>query len=314
MSLSKEVRIGLLVTVSLIIFFIGFYFLKGASLFSNDRQYYCIYTNVEGLQLSANVQVRGLNIGRVSHMQLLDNKGVKVTISIYKSVEIPTGTVAALESPDLLGSKIITLNLGSGPGLLEDGATLNVSSEGGIVESVSGELTPRLRELKATIIGLDSALAGINAIVGPGNQAAIAGAIRSIQTTADNLAQVSGGLGKESGEITSIIHNANSITGNLAKNNDTIQHILTNVNTLSRQLANAPIEKSVAELQSTITEFKGIADKINNNQGSLGMLINNKDVYNNLNGSLQSLNSLMSDIKAHPTRYINVTIFGKKKN
>ncbi len=314
MKISKEVRIGLLVTISLTIFFVGFYFLKGASLFSNDKTYYCIYTNVEGLQLSANVQVRGLNVGRVSHMQLLDNKGVKVTLTVYKSVEVPEGTIAALASPDLLGSKVISLTLGAGPGQIPDGATLTGSSEGGVVESVSGELTPRLRELKATIVGLDSALAGINAIVGPRNQEAIAGAIKSIQTTADNLAQVSGALGKEGGEITSIIHNANSITGNLAKNNDTIQHILTNVNQLSRQLANAPIQKSVAELQETITEFKGIADNINNNKGSLGLLINNKDLYNNLNGSLQSLNSLMTDIKAHPTRYINVTIFGKKKS
>jgi len=302
------------VTVALVVFFIGFYFLKGASLFSNDKKYYCIYANVEGLQLSANVQVRGLNVGRVSHMELLDNKGVKVTLSVYKSVEIPEGTTAALASPDLLGSKIISLDLGPGPAMMSEGSTLTGTMEKGVVDNVSAELTPRLKELQITILGLDTALAGINAIVGPQNQQAIAGAIRSIQTTADNLSQLSGALGKESGEITSVIHNANSITGNLAKNNEAIQQILTNVNNLSGLLANAPIQKTVAELQTTISEFKGIASKINNNQGSLGLLINDKDLYNNLNTSLQSLNTLMGDIKAHPTRYVNVTIFGKKKN
>jgi phospholipid/cholesterol/gamma-HCH transport system substrate-binding protein len=313
MSLSKEARIGILVTISLIVFFIGFYFLKGSALFSSDKKYYCIYTNVEGLQLSANVQVRGLNVGRVSHMELLDNKGVKVTLSIYKSVDIPEGTVATLASPDILSPKIISLDLGPGPGIMHTGSTIRGGIELGIVDNVSAELTPRLKELQGTIIGLDSSLAGINAIVGPQNQQAIAGAIRSIQTTADNLSQLSGALNKEGGEITGVIHNANSITGNLAKNNDAIQRILTNLDKLSGQLANAPIEKSVADLQTTLSEFKGIANKINNNQGSLGMLINDKDFYNNLNSSLQTLNSLMGDIKAHPTRYVNVTIFGKKK-
>jgi len=313
MSLSKEARIGILVTVSLIVFFIGFYFLKGSALFSSDRKFYCIYTNVEGLQLSANVQVRGLNIGRVSHMELLDNKGVKVTLSIYKSVEIPEGTIATLASPDLLTPKIISLELGRGPGVMDAGSTITGGIERGIVDNVSSELTPRLKELQATIISLDSSLAGINAIVGPQNQQAIAGAIQSIKATADNLSQLSGVLSKEGGEITSVIHNANSITGNLAKNNDAIQHILTNVNNLSTQLSNAPIEKTVGELQTTISELKGIAGKINNNEGSLGLLINDKGLYNNLNTSLQSLNTLMGDIKAHPTRYVNVTIFGKKK-
>src|ERR1700679_1650668 len=136
MTLTKEARIGLLVSCSLIIFFVGFYFLKGASIFSNDKKYYCVYTNVEGLLLSANVQVRGLNVGRVSHMELLDDKGVKVTISVYKSVEIPDGTTATLASPDLLGSKIISLELGAGPSLMSDGATMPGSLQRGLVDNV----------------------------------------------------------------------------------------------------------------------------------------------------------------------------------
>ena len=97
------------------------------------------------------------------------------------------------------------------------------------------------------------------------------------------------------------------------KNNDTINRILSNASSITRQLSNAPIQKTLANLQQAIDELHGILDKVNNNQGSLGMLINNKDVYNNLNGSLHSLNSLMDDIKAHPSRYINVTVFGSGK-
>jgi len=313
MSLSKEAKIGILVTVSLVIFFIGFYFLKGASLFSNDKDYYCYYSNVDGLQNSANVQIRGLNIGHVSGMHLVDGKGVRVTVSIGKNVEIPEGTIASLVSFDLLGTKMVRLDLGNGPAMLPPGASLPTNSEGGIVDNVSAELTPRLQEMKATIVSFDSALSGINAVVSYQNQKAIAAAIKSIQTTADNLAELSSALKNEGGEMTGILHNANSITANLARNNDTINRILTNINKLSGQLAKAPVQKTVMELQKTIADFQGIADKINNNEGSLGMLINNKDLYNNLNNSLRTLNSLMSDIQAHPSHYVNVTVFGKKK-
>ena len=309
MSIAKEIKIGLLATVALVILFVGFYFLKGAAIFSNEQSYYCYFKDVDGLQNSAAVQVRGLNVGRVSRTQLIDNKGVLVRISINKSVEMPKGTIAELAS-DLLGPKIIKLELGPGPGLMGMGDTLATHNEAGVIDKVSDQLTPRLAELKETIAEFNRALVGVNSIVGEENQKALGAAIASIKTTADNLSALSGSLNRESGEMGDIIHNAKSITGNLSKNNDTINHILANASNLTRQLSNAPIQKTMADLQKTIGELHGVMDKINNNQGSLGMLINNKDVYNNLNSSLHSLNGLMEDIKAHPSHYINVTVFG----
>ena len=310
MSITKEVKTGVMVAVALVILFLGFYFLKGANLFSSEKQYYCFYTNVDGLQTSAYVMTRGLNVGHVSHIELVDNKEVKVTITINKSVEVPQGTVASLASGDLLGAKVISLDQGKGPGIIEPGATLPTIKESGLVDKVSEQLTPRLAELKETISLFNTTLTNVNTVVGPDNQKALADAIASIKNTADNLAQLSATLNKEGGEMTGIIHNVNNFTGTLAKNDDTIQHILANASNITRQLANAPIQKTISDLQKSVNELHGVLDKINNNQGSLGMLINNKDVYNNLNSSLQSLNSLMSDIKAHPSRYINLTVFG----
>ena len=103
MSISKEVRIGILATVSLVIFFLGFYFLKGNDLFSNDKEYYCYYNDVDGLPNSANVLVRGLVVGHITSQSLSSEKGVKVTIAIRKDVRIPQGTVATIVSDGLLG-------------------------------------------------------------------------------------------------------------------------------------------------------------------------------------------------------------------
>ena len=310
MSITKEVKTGLVVAVALVILFVGFYFLKGAKIFSSEKQYYCYYNDIDGLQSSAYVMTRGVNVGHVSRIELVDNKGVKVTITINKSVEIPEGTVASLASGDLLGAKVINLDQGSGPGFIKAGATLPSSKESGLVDKVSDQLTPRLAELKQTISLFNTALNGINSVVGEENQKELAAAIASIKSTADNLAQLSGSLNKEGSEMTGIIHDVKSFTGALAKNDDTIQHILANASNVTRQLANSPIQKTMGDLQKSISELHGVLDKINNNQGTLGMLINNKDVYNNLNSSLHSLNSLMEDIKAHPSHYINVTVFG----
>jgi phospholipid/cholesterol/gamma-HCH transport system substrate-binding protein len=313
MSLSKEVRIGLLVTIAIVVFCTGFYFLKGANLFSSEKEYTCFYDNVNGLQTSATVQIRGLAVGRVAHTQLVDGKGVKVIIAVNKSIDIPKGTIASLASSDLLGSKIVRLDLGNGPGVVEAGETLPSAIEGGLIDNLSVQMTPLLKQVRGVVADLDTVLLGVTGIVNTQNQAALANSLASLEKTTHNFDVLSASLGKESGEITNIVHNANSVTTNLANNNASIQHILRNADSLSAQLSHAPIQQTFTDLQHTMSELQGIVNKINTNQGSLGELINNKDLYDHLNTTLGSLNSLMADLQAHPSRYINVTVFGKKK-
>jgi phospholipid/cholesterol/gamma-HCH transport system substrate-binding protein len=315
MNISKEVRIGLLVSAALVIFFVGFSFLKGSDIFSNDKDYYCYFPSVDGLQQSAFVQINGLNVGQVSGMELAGKQGVKVTLSVHNSTEITVGTIVNLASSDLLGGKVIKLDIGPGPGVEPAKAVLKSNVDAGAIDKISGELTPRLEELKGTIVAFNAALANINSIVGADNRESINGAISSLKVTADNLAKISDVLGKESGQISGVIRNTNSITANLAGSNDTIKRILSNFNRISAQIANAPLQKTITDLQKTTAQLQGIMDKINNNEGSLGMFINNKDAYNNLNSSLKSMTNLTDDLKAHPGRYINISVFGgKKKN
>jgi phospholipid/cholesterol/gamma-HCH transport system substrate-binding protein len=315
MKISKEVRIGLLVSAALVIFFIGFSFLKGSDVFSNDKDYFCYLSSAEGLQVSTVIQVRGLNVGQVTGMELAGEKGVKITLSVHRKTQLPTGTTAFLASSGLLGGPLVRLDLGKGPGVESPGAVLPAYKDGGAIDKISGELTPRLEELKETISAFNSALANINSLVGKDNQTAINGTIQSLKTTSDNLAHLSEALSKESNEITSIIHNTNSITGNLAKSNDTVQRILSNFSKISGQLANSPIQKTITDLQKASAQMESIMAKVNNNQGSLGMLVNDKDLYINMNKSLKSVTDLTTDLKAHPGRYITISVFGgKKKN
>lgn len=309
MKISKEVRVGLLVTISILIFFIGFQFLKNSGFFSGDNQYYCYYERVDGLQNSANVSINGLNVGHVTKMELAQGRGVKVTIVVKKEIAIPEGTVAGIAS-ELLGANSIKLVPGPGPGSIPDKGEIKTHNEGGVVANVTNEL-------KNTIGKIDTTLGSVNSIVGAQNQVQIAQALESINRSAKNIEALTAMLNKESVEITAILHNAREITGNLAKQSDTIKHILANANKLVRNLSNAPIDQTVTELRSTIAKLGNIVERINKSEGSLGLLVNDKAVYNNLNKSLKSLDSLMGDIKAHPSRYINVTVFGsgsKKKD
>lgn len=313
MKISKEVRIGVLVTFSVLIFFLGLNFLKKASFISKEKDYYCYYSNVDGLMKSANVMVMGMTVGHVADMKIVPGKGVEVKLQINKEVELTEGTVASLESPDLLGAKVISLIMGPGPAMLSAGANIPTANAGGMMNNVTNELTPRLRELRGTIGKFDTTLNSVNAVVGMQNQKELAEALHSLNNSAKNIEQLTNTLSKESTQITAILKNAQSFTASLASQNDTIKLLLANANKLMRQLGNAPVEKTVTELQSTIVQVKEVIAKINKGEGSLGLLINDKELHRNLNTSLHSLDSLMTDIKAHPTRYINVTVFGSKK-
>jgi len=313
MSLSREAKIGILVTVSLIIFFFGFYFLKGSSIFADNKEYYCFYGDAQNLQNSAAVQIRGLTIGRVSGTKLVEGKGVLVTISVGKNVDIPKGTIAALTSLDFItGTKMIRLDLGNGA-LTKPGDTLSTTEEPGIIDNISDQMTPLIRSLRQTVSSLDTAIAGINVIAGAENRQVISDAIKAVKITADNLSAISANLNHENTEISGIVHNTNTFTATLANSSDTLHHLINNLNSVSNQVANAPIQKTLAELETTTAQLRDVMTKVNNNQGSMGLLVNDKNLYNNLTSSLSSLDKLLADLKAHPKRYINVSIFGGKK-
>ena len=306
MSISKEVRIGLLASISLVVFFTGFYFLKGSAFLSNENTYYCNYSSVDGLLNSANVEIRGLIVGHVTALDLEDERGVKVTIAVKKNISIPQGTVATLVSDGLLGGKIIRLDLGKSKSFAETKSTLVTAEEAGAIDNLTTEITPLIKSLKTTVTSLDTIIAGVNVVLGEDNRNGIKGTIRSINATAENLEKMTRTLSTETESVKGILHNANSFSANLAKNNDTITRIINNFSGISNQLANAPLQKTITQFENVSTQLNGVVGKINNGEGSMGALMNNKDLYNNMN-------ALLSDLKAHPSRYINVTIFGKKQ-
>lgn len=312
MKFSKEARIGLLVAVSLLIFFAGFYFLKGANLFSGENEYNVYYDDVQGLQPSASVQVKGLSVGRVSKIELNGGGKVKVILAVSKKIKVVQGSSATLTTADLLGTKVIRLNIGASATELEDDATIPGSVEGGMLDNISVEITPLIKDVRHVVAVLDTVVIGFNEMLNPVTRQRLNNSVASLDVTMRNFSQLSDKLNRESAQLASIIRNTNSFTGNLASNNDQINQIIRNADATIDQFSKAPINQTIKDLNQTIAQLQGVVNKVNENQGSLGMLVNDKQLYNNLNEAIKTLNFLMTDINAHPSRYINVTIFGKK--
>ncbi len=312
MKLSKEARIGLLVSIAILILFTGFYFLRGSNLFSSQAEYTAYFTNIQGLQASSPIQIRGLAVGRVASVEL-DGERVKVVLSINKDTKLPEGTIAKLASTDLLGSKVISLELGKSAVFVKEEGVLPTAVEGGIIDNLSTEISPLIRDIRGVVARLDTTVISINDILNEETQTKLNSSIASLEVTMNNFSALSQKLNNESSELQSIIRNANSVATNLASNNDRISNILKNAEITTNQLSRAPIESTVNDLQGAANQLQGVINKINTNQGTLGMIVNDKELYNNLSASLNTLNALMADLQAHPSRYINVTIFGKKR-
>lgn len=311
--MSNEARIGLLVGVSILVFFSGFYFLKGSNLFSGEYEYHAFYDNVQGLQPNAAVQIHGLQIGKVSEIRLNrkePEKKVEVIISINKKTRLPVGTVAKLNSLDLLGTKGITLELGTSDNLYENEVIIPSAIEGGIVDKISVEVTPLLQDVRKVVNNIDSVLTSVNDIFSPEARANLQNSIAALHVTMDNFSGVSGKLHGQSDALANVIKNADKITSTLANGN--LDKTLTNLRTTTDKLAQSPLDEAIRNVDQMALSLKNVVGKIDNNEGSLGLLVNDKQLYNNLTTTVGDLGRLSADLKAHPRRYVNLTIFGKK--
>ncbi len=312
MKFSKEARIGLLVAISVLVLFAGFWFLKGSNLFSGENEYLAYYEGVQGLQPSAPVQIKGVNVGKVNTIRL-DNNRVEVVLTIPKKVQLPQGTVARMISLDLLGTKAIQLELGESSGFIAGGETITTDVEAGIIDNISHEISPLISDVRNVVQVLDSVLVGVDNMLNEDTRKNLSSSIASLNITMQHFAALSEKLNRESDHMASMIRNIDEITGNIAKNSESIDQVLDNAAATTEQLKNAPLEETIRELRSASAQLNGVLTKINNGEGSVGMAFNDKQLYVDFTNALSSLQSLLADIEAHPTRYINVTIFGRKK-
>lgn len=315
MKYKREIGIGLVFIVALALFIWGFSYLKGFNLFKEQRVLYAVYERVSGLTKANPVSINGLKVGQVSDIYFNpDFSGeIVVEITIETEIPIPKNSVALIYSSDLMGSKAINLQLSTDSLFVSNGDTLGTKVEASLKEAVNQQIQPLKAKAEELIMSIDTVVTVIKQIFNEQARENLTSSLASIEQTFANLESASYNLDEmiaaEKVRLAEIMFNLESITTTIRENEDNIENILTNFSSISDSLAKAEIPQTFANINKVVGDVAGIIEKINNGEGSIGMLINDEGLYRDLQKSAEQLHLLMEDIRENPKRYVRFSLF-----
>ena len=296
MKIKKEITISICVIVALCLLFLGIDFLKGVNVFKPANYYTATYTNVNGLAVSAPVTLNGFKVGLVRSIEYqYDNPGhVAVELSLDKELKLPVGSKAVIVC-DMLGTATVQLELTANKEFYPVGSEVESETASGLIDSVSKDLMPNIAEIFPKV---DSLLTSINKLV---SDPAVIASVKRLDAITANLESTTNSLNKSvkslpvlmSG-VNSTVDNVNRLTGNLAE--------------VSEDLKSCPLDSTLQNIQQTTENLRMLTQELNNPNSTLGLLMKDPELYNNLNNTVKSLDSLFVDIKKSPKRYINIKL------
>jgi phospholipid/cholesterol/gamma-HCH transport system substrate-binding protein len=310
MKISNETKVGILTITGLTILILGFNFLKGKNLFKKSKNIYAVFSDLGGLSNSNEVKVNGYVIGTVSHIAKKDAnlEGFVATINLTEDVNIPRDSKAIITSP-LVGSYYVNIEKGTSTAFLKVGDTLDSKLDVGIIDDVKAQLTPTLTKVRNTLDSLNSVFSSITGVIN-------SEAKNNLQQTLSNLNRISsslyGLLDNTKGPLAKTLNNAQDITEDLKKNTADISATIANAKTASEKLAALELKPTIDSMNVMIGQLKATMARLSSSDGTIGALINDKALYNKLQDVILSAEILMDDLRAHPKRYVNFSVFGRK--
>jgi phospholipid/cholesterol/gamma-HCH transport system substrate-binding protein len=302
---SKEIKVGLLAVVALVALAVGFNFLRGSNILSSNKTYYAVYPKVDGLNVGALVVLNGIKVGQVKNLELQpeNNNSIRASLELDKGIVVGDSTKAGL-SGSLLGSKTITLLLGKNSKEYHGGETLTTTTAISITDIVQARATVLLDTVNST-------LSHINGFLNKDAQTNIQGTLVGARQSTEALQNL---IAANQANINQITRNLAQMSAALNKSTAKLDRIANNFTQLSDSLKSAPIGSTMRNLNATMTEaqtsLKGVSTALTDKKGSLGKLINDTLLYNNLNATAASSNALISDMKENPKRYVHFSVFG----
>lgn len=304
MKLTKELKTGLLAVFAITTFILGYNYLVGSKLFQTDRVFYSVYENVEGLDLSSAVTLNGLRVGKVQEIQIEKTTGnLIVKFNVERDFDFAKESIARIYGGGIIGGKSLALipNFESS-NLAVSGDTLQGQVEEGIMELVNDRLTPLQEKIESAIVGVDSLMYSVNDVMDTDSR-------KNLRETINNLNEITTSFAVSSRSLEGIL------TNNEQKLNDTFENLdvtAGNFAKLSDSLSQINFGKMVGELETTLANFKSISEDMNNGEGTLGKLLKDETLYENLEYATRQLEELLQDIKLNPKRYIHISVFGKR--
>ncbi len=316
MKISNEAKIGLLAVLGIVLLIVGFNFLKGKNLFKKDNKLYAVYSDVQGLAKSNPVVINGLQIGRIESLEGgKDLKRILVTVSLYKDVNIPVNSLALI-NPNLLGSPSMEIQLGNSNQYLQNGDTLLTTLSGSAFNEALKIINPVLYEVRNAVKSLDSVLNVVTKVFDTRTKNNIKDIVENLNTVTRSFtvsaASLELMLDAQNGALGKSLDNVNVFTTNLNSNNERMNSIMENTRKATAHFASINLQRTIDSLNLVVSNLLEGSSKINSKEGSLGLLLNDKTLYNNLEATANKLNILLDDIRVHPKRYVNISIFGKK--
>jgi phospholipid/cholesterol/gamma-HCH transport system substrate-binding protein len=317
MKINNETKVGALTALAITLLILGFNFLKGRSLFKTGNFIYAKVKQTKGLMISNPVYINGLQIGSVYELEEA-NKNIDtiiISIKLGKEVNIPKNSIASIKD-NPLGSPSMTITMGDSRSYLKNHDTIPTLDNPGVLESVTARFTPVVDQAKITMQTLDSLMRNLNTLIDPGTKNNIREVAANINHVTASLvvsaAALQSLMHQQTGTLTKSMSNLNNFTANLAGNNEKINATMANLEKSTHNLSNADIDGTINQLRGTIERLNATVEKIDSKEGSMGRLLNDNQLYDNLANSTRSLNILMDDIRVNPKRYVSISIFGGK--
>ena len=297
MKLTKEIKIALVAIVGILIMYFGINFLKGMNLFSNNNAYYMTFDDIQGLGASTPIYADGYKVGIVDGLEYdyKENGPIKVKVDIIKDLRIPQGSKAEIVK-DLMGNLQVNLLLANNPReRVEPGGIIPGAVNGGMMDKAAN-LVPVVEKM---LPKLDSILTSVNALLA---DPALAASLHNVETITSNLTV-------STRELNTLMAGLNKqVPGMIGKANG----VLDNTNRLTANLASLDVQGTLNKVNQTLESAHQFTEKLNSNQGSLGLLMNDTKLYDNLTSTMSHADSLVIDLKAHPKRYVHFSVFGRK--
>ncbi len=318
MKISNETKVGALTSIAIVFLILGFNFLKGKSLFKHGNFLYAKFSDAKKLKPSFEVWANGYQIGNVYEVSPTENLDeTMVTIKLNKDYNLPKNSIATIEE-SLMTSPSIQILLGDRKEMLESGDTILTASNKGLLGNLQDKIGPLSDKFTVALGSLDSLLQNFNQTLNPAARANLQNTMANLQRISSSMIVSSASLQRmmsEQGSLAKSLDNVNAFTGNLTANNDKINTTLSNLEKTSNGLAEADLKGTVAKLQAAVENLNASIAKIDSKEGSIGLLLNDKQFYNNLVNTSRSANILLDDLRVNPKRYVNLSfsVFGGGK-
>lgn len=317
MRVSNETKVGALTIISITLIILGFNFLKGKTIFKTGNFLYAKYADTKGLIVSNPVYVNGFQVGSVFEIENKNHNltDILVSIKLDEAYNIPKNSVATIqENP--LGTNSINIVLGDSSVFLKSGDTIHTAPSASLLAEVMNTLSPLGKKTNQAITSLEAVLTNLNTVLNEQNKSNFQTTLANLAKTTEHLnasiASIELMLQKQNGSIAQSFDNVNSITKNISNNNAKITSIINNVDSATKAIKDADLYNTIKDIKAAVAELTITIQRLNNGEGTASKVLNDGAMYAQLQNTIRSINTLVDDVKVHPKRYVNISVFGKK--